>query len=69
MSATKGRVYHVTNAVTGGTPYADCDGVDRWDFTAACAIAVVHHHHHPGEPWYVKEVADRRVRWLGMMRP
>lgn len=61
--AARGRVYHVTDEITGGTPYADCDGVDRWDYTAACAIAVCRRSD-PGGCWYVKEVADVRVRWL-----
>ena len=57
-------VYHVTDGMTGGNPYAGDGGIDRWDITAACAIA--NGKNTPGEymRWFVKEVADPRVQWL-----
>ena len=68
MRVTRGRVYHVTDAITGGSAYMDSDGVDRWDYTAACAIAALHYRLHPGEFWAVKEVADPRVQWRHRQR-
>lgn len=58
------KLYHVARGITGGDPYADGNGVDRWSFSTACIVANYLNMLADDVLYHPKEVADPHVRWV-----